>query len=160
MPTDFCRQSVVEAGISFSGDRLMEDGSYGFAMISSDIALVRDLLASNSDGEICSGYHVQEWWCMNGNTAIISRLFPTARLLWEQCASSICWPTHSWHSYPRRRASRHFTIGLRAHKIFEELILEKDVLAKAISSLNTVRKKGRAPNVHIIQLQEDDCEEN
>ncbi|KAJ7776539.1 hypothetical protein DFH07DRAFT_731901 [Mycena maculata] len=53
----------------------------------------------------------------------------------------------------------HVEIGLRAHKIFEELVLEKDVLAKAVSSLNTVRRKGRA-NVHIMQLPEDDYEEN
>ncbi|KAJ7752256.1 hypothetical protein DFH07DRAFT_774550 [Mycena maculata] len=53
----------------------------------------------------------------------------------------------------------HIEIGLHAHKSFKELVLEKDVLEKAVSSLNTVRRKGRA-NVHITQLPEDDCEEN
>ncbi|KAJ7745546.1 hypothetical protein DFH07DRAFT_977320 [Mycena maculata] len=50
-------------------------------------------------------------------------------------------------------------IGLHAHKIFEELVCEKEVLAKAVSSLNTVQRKGQV-NVHITQLPEDDCEEN
>ncbi|KAJ7430317.1 hypothetical protein B0H11DRAFT_1943221 [Mycena galericulata] len=35
-------------------------------------------------------------------------------------------------------------IGLRAHKVFEELLLEKEALAKAVSSLNTVWRRGKA----------------
>ncbi|KAJ7128636.1 hypothetical protein C8R44DRAFT_850999 [Mycena epipterygia] len=39
--------------------------------------------------------------------------------------------------------------------ICEELVAEKKALAKAVASLNTVRRKGKA-NIHIMELQEDD----
>ncbi|KAJ7433410.1 hypothetical protein FB451DRAFT_1064410 [Mycena latifolia] len=53
----------------------------------------------------------------------------------------------------------HVEVGLRAHKIFEELTSEKEALAKAVASLNTVRRKGKA-NIHITELAEDDCVED
>ncbi|KAJ6484572.1 hypothetical protein DFH09DRAFT_949266, partial [Mycena vulgaris] len=53
----------------------------------------------------------------------------------------------------------HVEIGVRAHKIFEELVSEKELLAKAVLSLNTVRRKVKV-NMHITELAEDDCEED
>ncbi|KAJ7448939.1 hypothetical protein FB451DRAFT_1187443 [Mycena latifolia] len=50
----------------------------------------------------------------------------------------------------------HVEIGQHAHKFFEELTFEKEALAKAVASLNTVRRKGKA-NIHITKLVEDDC---
>jgi hypothetical protein len=50
-------------------------------------------------------------------------------------------------------------IGIRAYKVFEELRNEKEKLSKAVASLNTVRRKGKA-NVHILELPEDDCTED
>jgi hypothetical protein len=47
-------------------------------------------------------------------------------------------------------------IGIRAHKIFDEFVAEKERLSKAVASLNTVRRKGEA-NIHILELSEDDC---
>ncbi|KAJ6583240.1 hypothetical protein B0H10DRAFT_2323602, partial [Mycena sp. CBHHK59/15] len=49
----------------------------------------------------------------------------------------------------------HVEVGIRTHKIFEELTMEKELLAKAVASLNTVRRKGQA-NIHITELAEDD----
>ncbi|KAJ6506459.1 hypothetical protein DFH09DRAFT_1101406 [Mycena vulgaris] len=46
-------------------------------------------------------------------------------------------------------------IGAQGQKIFGELVAEKEVLAKAVASLNTVRKKGKA-NIHIMELPEDE----
>ncbi|KAJ6520786.1 hypothetical protein DFH09DRAFT_1331613 [Mycena vulgaris] len=49
----------------------------------------------------------------------------------------------------------HVEIGAQAQKIFGELVAEKEVLAKAVASLNTVRRKGKA-NIHIMELPEDE----
>ncbi|KAJ6609547.1 hypothetical protein B0H10DRAFT_1813588, partial [Mycena sp. CBHHK59/15] len=48
----------------------------------------------------------------------------------------------------------HIEIGVRAHGIFEQLAAEKEVLAKSVASLNTVRRKGKS-NVNIVDLDED-----
>ncbi|KAJ7491418.1 hypothetical protein B0H11DRAFT_1859387 [Mycena galericulata] len=53
----------------------------------------------------------------------------------------------------------HIEIGVHAHKIFEELTFEKEVLAKAVASLNTVQRKGKA-HIHITELAEDDSIED
>ncbi|KAJ7779241.1 hypothetical protein B0H16DRAFT_1448730 [Mycena metata] len=47
-------------------------------------------------------------------------------------------------------------IEARAYKILEDLMVKKEGLAKAVASLNTVRRKGKA-NIHILELPEDDC---
>lgn len=49
----------------------------------------------------------------------------------------------------------HVEIGQRAQRIFEELIAEKEMLAKAVASLNTVRRKGKA-NVNILEMDEEE----
>jgi hypothetical protein len=50
----------------------------------------------------------------------------------------------------------HVEIGIRAYKVFEELLNEKEKLSKAVASLNTVRRKGKA-NIQILEQPEDDC---
>ncbi|KAJ7260772.1 hypothetical protein C8J57DRAFT_1514702 [Mycena rebaudengoi] len=45
-------------------------------------------------------------------------------------------------------------IGAHAHKLFEVLYDERDALATAVVSLNTVRRKGKA-NINILELDED-----
>ncbi|KAJ7695582.1 hypothetical protein B0H14DRAFT_2650488 [Mycena olivaceomarginata] len=49
----------------------------------------------------------------------------------------------------------HVEIGQRARRIFEELAAEKEKLAKAVASLNTVRRKGKA-NVNILEMDEEE----
>jgi hypothetical protein len=49
----------------------------------------------------------------------------------------------------------HVEIGQRARQIFEELAAEKEKLAKAVASLNTVRRKGKA-NVNILEMDEEE----
>ncbi|KAJ7257638.1 hypothetical protein C8J57DRAFT_1234785 [Mycena rebaudengoi] len=45
-------------------------------------------------------------------------------------------------------------IGAHAQKLFEMLYDERDALATAVASLNTVRRKGKA-NINIVELDED-----
>ncbi|KAJ7608628.1 hypothetical protein DFH06DRAFT_1148841 [Mycena polygramma] len=52
----------------------------------------------------------------------------------------------------------HVEIGLRAYKLFNELADEKKLLASAVASLNTVRRKGKV-DFHILELPEDDDSE-
>ncbi|KAJ7092782.1 hypothetical protein B0H15DRAFT_947610 [Mycena belliarum] len=49
----------------------------------------------------------------------------------------------------------HLEVGPRSQLIFDELCAEKGALAKAVASLNTVRRKGKA-NVNIIDIEEDE----
>jgi hypothetical protein len=49
----------------------------------------------------------------------------------------------------------HVEIGLRAQRVFEELRAEKDMLGKAVASLNTIRRKGKA-NVNILEIEEEE----
>ncbi|KAJ6610280.1 hypothetical protein B0H10DRAFT_2293274 [Mycena sp. CBHHK59/15] len=49
-------------------------------------------------------------------------------------------------------------IGIQAHNIFYELVAEQEQLSKAVASLNTVCRKGKA-NIHILELVEDDYAE-
>ncbi|KAJ7483114.1 hypothetical protein B0H11DRAFT_2232137 [Mycena galericulata] len=49
----------------------------------------------------------------------------------------------------------HVEVSLRAQKMFEELSAEREVLAKAVASLNMVRRKGK-PNVSLLNVEEDD----
>ncbi|KAJ7449765.1 hypothetical protein B0H11DRAFT_1928542 [Mycena galericulata] len=48
----------------------------------------------------------------------------------------------------------HVEVGLHARKIFEELSDEKELLVKAVASLNMVRRKGKT-NVSLLELEED-----
>ena len=50
----------------------------------------------------------------------------------------------------------HVEIRARAQLIFGELVAEREVLSKAVASLRTVRRKGKA-NIHITELLEDEC---
>ncbi|KAJ7640290.1 hypothetical protein DFH06DRAFT_1137766 [Mycena polygramma] len=52
----------------------------------------------------------------------------------------------------------HVEIGLRAYKLFNELADEKKLVASAVASLNTVRRKGKV-DFHILELPEDDDSE-
>ncbi|KAJ6478183.1 hypothetical protein C8R45DRAFT_1216427 [Mycena sanguinolenta] len=49
----------------------------------------------------------------------------------------------------------HVEIDQTAQRIFAELIAEKEPLAKAVASLNTVRRKGKA-NVNILEMEEEE----
>ncbi|KAJ7937869.1 hypothetical protein B0H13DRAFT_1588330, partial [Mycena leptocephala] len=49
----------------------------------------------------------------------------------------------------------HLEIGPHAQKVFEELRMETDALGKAVASLNTVRRKGKA-HANIIDIEEDE----
>ncbi|KAJ7448648.1 hypothetical protein B0H11DRAFT_1928984 [Mycena galericulata] len=100
------------------------------------------------------------YWQLYLPRKCMSRSFLIPHPRWAQCGSNTCQQTPSWHSSHETTQSRakaiynHIEIG--AHKIFEELTFEKEVHAKAVASLNTVRRKGKA-HIHITELEEDDC---
>ena len=49
----------------------------------------------------------------------------------------------------------HVEIDQTAQQIFAELVAEKETLAKAVASLNTVRRRGKA-NVNILEMEEEE----
>ncbi|KAJ6619147.1 hypothetical protein B0H10DRAFT_1794090, partial [Mycena sp. CBHHK59/15] len=49
----------------------------------------------------------------------------------------------------------HVEVRPCAQEIFEEVVAEKEVLAKAVASLNTVQRKGKS-NVSILEIEEDE----
>lgn len=50
---------------------------------------------------------------------------------------------------------QHVEIGPRGQKIFDKLSMELEVLAKAVASLKTIRRKGKA-NVNLLDLEEEE----
>jgi hypothetical protein len=48
----------------------------------------------------------------------------------------------------------HVEIGVHAQKLFDHLFTEKEGLATAIASLDTVRRRGKS-NINIVELDED-----
>ncbi|KAJ6614611.1 hypothetical protein B0H10DRAFT_2221177 [Mycena sp. CBHHK59/15] len=147
-----CTSTVVEAGIGSSSERILEDGCYGFAMVGSEIALVRVMTMYTKNGGK-AGAHA--WTPTSESVGALSfvvaqvyelefrrrfRIIPNTLRIWDESVKT---------SYS------HVEIGTRAQIIFVELAVEKEVLAKAVAGLNTVRRKGKA-NIHIMELPEDD----
>ena len=50
--------------------------------------------------------------------------------------------------------SNYVEIGLVAYNIFEDLLAEKELLCKAVASLNTVRRKGQQ-HISVVEVPED-----
>ncbi|KAJ6474821.1 hypothetical protein C8R45DRAFT_1102969 [Mycena sanguinolenta] len=53
----------------------------------------------------------------------------------------------------------HVEIGAKAQKIFDELRAETETLGRAVASLNTVRRKGKA-NVNLLDIEENEDSED
>ncbi|KAJ6592279.1 hypothetical protein DFH09DRAFT_906614, partial [Mycena vulgaris] len=51
--------------------------------------------------------------------------------------------------------AKHVEIGLRAYAMFESLVAEKELLCKAVATLNTVRRKGKI-DISLAEFPEDD----
>jgi hypothetical protein len=49
----------------------------------------------------------------------------------------------------------HVEIGIRAQRVFEELRAEKEMLGKAVVSLNMIQRKGKA-NLNILGIEEQE----
>ncbi|KAJ6632560.1 hypothetical protein B0H10DRAFT_1938152 [Mycena sp. CBHHK59/15] len=143
-----CISTVVEAGIG-TDDCKMEAGCYGFAMIGCEIVLVRVITMYSKGGgkELTPGFrlarasavsHISQFRHINILIVDNSRLHTVVMQPWEPCVRL---PTGAdtvkmfWD---------HVEIKVGAHKIFDELMMEKEVLAQAVTSLNTVRCKGKA----------------
>ncbi|KAJ7903142.1 hypothetical protein B0H13DRAFT_1882206 [Mycena leptocephala] len=51
--------------------------------------------------------------------------------------------------------SNHVEVGLRVYNIFQDLVAEKELLSKAVASLNTVRRRGKQ-HISLVEIPEDD----
>ncbi|KAJ7181894.1 hypothetical protein C8R46DRAFT_1313521 [Mycena filopes] len=123
-----CLSTVAEAGIGANCP--LAAGLYGFVMLGSEVVLARVITMYSKNGGK-AGAHA---WVPTCDT--IGSLSYLVVQLYQ-------------HSYRQ--------IGVRAQKIFEELRMEKEMLGKAVASLNTVQRKGKAM-ANILEIEEDDAE--
>ncbi|KAJ7889680.1 hypothetical protein B0H13DRAFT_2666158 [Mycena leptocephala] len=167
-----CISIVAESGIGADDSHKMEDGCYGFAMTGSEIALVRvKTMYSKNGGK--AGAH--SWTAACETIGALS--FVVAQVYEHEFRRQFK-IIHSADAHlgtlrfahlpvgsflvllPKdegvKQFPTHMEIGVRAYKLFEELQGEKVKLSKAVASLNTVRRKGKA-DIHILELPEDDC---
>ncbi|KAJ6487065.1 hypothetical protein DFH09DRAFT_1457048 [Mycena vulgaris] len=174
-----CLSTVAEARIGSSSDHTMEDGCYGFAMIDEylpETETGNSVITMYSKNGGKAGAHS---WTPTGESIgalsfVIVQVYEHEyrrhfKIIPHRAAAlgTIRFehlPANSFLALlPKDEGVKtfhnHVEIGVRAHKIFEELVSEKELLAKAVSSLNTVRRKGKV-NIHITELAEDDCEED
>ncbi|KAJ7503216.1 hypothetical protein B0H11DRAFT_2187716 [Mycena galericulata] len=74
----------------------------------------------------------------------------------ERATSTLVLPTIQDDDSESVRESRdHVELGPRAQKIFQDLWDEREALAKAVASLNMVRRKGKA-NISLLDIEEDE----
>jgi hypothetical protein len=51
--------------------------------------------------------------------------------------------------------SNHVEIRLQVYNIFQDLMAEKELLSKAVASLNTIRRRGKQ-HISLVEILEDD----
>ncbi|KAJ7255123.1 hypothetical protein B0H12DRAFT_1071051 [Mycena haematopus] len=160
-----CLSTVAESGIGADDGHRLEDGCYAFALTGSDVMLNGGkagahswIAATDTIGalsfvvaQVYQHEFRRRFKIIHGNDAFLG----TIRFAHLPMGSFLV-------LLPKDEAvnsfQNHLEIGVRAHKIYDELMAEKETLAKAVASLNTVRRKGKA-NIHILDLAEDDCVE-
>ncbi|KAF7335957.1 hypothetical protein MSAN_02309100 [Mycena sanguinolenta] len=167
-----CASTVAEAAVGVEDAQKLENGCYGFAMIGSEITLVRvKTMYSKSGGK--AGTH--SWIATTDTIGSLSFLVAQVyehefrrRFRTIHRADALLGTIRFAHLpvgsflalLPKDEAVKsfptHIEIGARAYKIFDDLVAEKEQLSKAVASLNTVRRKGKA-NIHVLELSEDDC---
>ncbi|KAJ6545247.1 hypothetical protein B0H19DRAFT_1075591 [Mycena capillaripes] len=158
-----CISIVTESGVGPDDAHQLVDGCYGFAIIGSEIALVRGKAGTHSWTATCETigalsfvvaqvyeHEFRRHFKKIHNADVHLGIMRFAHL-----------PVGSFVALlPKDEAVKsqhnHVEIGVSAYKIFEELTDGKEKLSKAVASLNTVRRKGKA-NIHIMELPEDDC---
>ncbi|KAJ7163961.1 hypothetical protein C8R43DRAFT_946774 [Mycena crocata] len=167
-----CLATVVEAGIG--NESQIQAGSYGFAIVGSEIVLVQVLVLYAKMGGKAAAHLFTEY---SANIGALSYIFVQT---YEHSHS------HRQHFKNTRRQdlalrtlrfahlpsnslvailpreenmvkifATHVEIGVSGSKVFELLMTGKESLCKGVASLNTVRRKGQA-NIHILELVEDD----
>ncbi|KAJ7310132.1 hypothetical protein DFH08DRAFT_974489 [Mycena albidolilacea] len=146
-----CIAWVAEAGIG-SASQLVA-GLYGFAMLGTEIFLAR----------------VVTMYSKNGGKAGAHAWVPTCDTIGTLSYMVVQVLRISHHSFlfllPQGKDTEavkvfrdHVEIGVMAQRVFDELRAEKEMLGKAVASLNTVRQKGKE-NVNILEMEEEEEEE-
>ncbi|KAJ7111863.1 hypothetical protein C8R44DRAFT_632580, partial [Mycena epipterygia] len=167
-----CVSRVAEAGV---GKTLpLQAGSYGFAMVGSEILLARVITMYSKNGGT-AGAHAWVSDCENlGSLSyMVVQLYQHLYRRQFKCTDRNYavlgtlrfghLPANSFLSIlPQedvletvKEFRQHVEIGLRGEKIFDELLIEREVLAKAVASLTTIRRTGKS-NVNILDLEEDE----
>ncbi|KAJ7922375.1 hypothetical protein B0H13DRAFT_2411179 [Mycena leptocephala] len=125
-----CISRVVEAGIGSTCE--LAACLYGFAMLGSEIFLARIITMYSKKGGK-AGAH--SWVPTCDTIGSLSSL-----------ATAIMRPSELYGSDAEavNEFRDHVEIGLGARRVFKELRAEKEMLGKAVASLNTIRRKGKA----------------
>ncbi|KAJ7845792.1 hypothetical protein B0H13DRAFT_2409245 [Mycena leptocephala] len=125
-----CISRVVEAGIGSTCE--LAACLYGFAVLGSEIFLARIITMYSKKGGK-AGAH--SWVPTCDTIGSLSSL-----------ATAIMRPSELYGSDAEavNEFRDHVEIGLGARRVFEELRAEKEMLGKAVASLNTIRRKGKA----------------
>ncbi|KAJ6595387.1 hypothetical protein B0H10DRAFT_2329151 [Mycena sp. CBHHK59/15] len=165
-----CLSTVSEACIGT--DHSMEAGCYGFAMIGSEIVLARvKTMYAKNGGK--AGAHAWTPKCesIGALSYLVVQVYQHSyrRQFKMIHRSDVFLGTLRYAHLPSnsflalvgladdtvKTFRDHVEIDGRSHKIFEDLMAERELLAKAVASLNTMRRKGQA-NINIMELPEDD----
>ncbi|KAJ6493128.1 hypothetical protein C8R45DRAFT_1073149 [Mycena sanguinolenta] len=148
------------------------NGCYGFAMIGSEITLVRvKTMYSKTGGKTGTHSWIATTDTIGNLSFLVAQVYEhefRRRFRTIHRADALLGTIRFAHLpvgsflalVPKDEAVKaHAEIGVRAYQIFDGLVAEKDQLSRAVASLNTVRRKGKT-NIHVLELSEDNCVES
>ncbi|KAJ6471521.1 hypothetical protein C8R45DRAFT_1165330 [Mycena sanguinolenta] len=165
-----CLSRVAEAGVGKSLE--LTTGLYGFVMLGSEIFLARVITMYSKNGgkagahswaptcdtigalsyllvQLYQHSYGRQFKYTNRNYAALGTL-RFAHLPWNSFLFLLPQAGGAVANFQNQ-----VEIDQTAQRIFAELIAEKEPLAKAVASLNTVRRKGKA-NVNILEIEEEE----
>ncbi|KAJ7176665.1 hypothetical protein C8R46DRAFT_889360 [Mycena filopes] len=169
-----CLSTVAEAGIGANCP--LAAGLYGFVMLGSEVVLARVITMYSKNGGK-AGAHAWVPTCdtIGSLSYLVVQLYQhsyrrqfkftdrnypalgTLRFAHLPSSSFLSILPQGNDTEAIKTYRDHVEIGVRAQKIFEELRMEKEMLGKAVASLNTVQRKGKAM-ANILEIEEDDAE--
>ncbi|KAJ7467785.1 hypothetical protein B0H11DRAFT_2306121 [Mycena galericulata] len=163
---------VAEAGIGSTCP--LETGSYGFAMVGSEIFLARVITMYSKNGgkagahawvPTCDTIGSLSYIVVQLHQHLYHRQFKfidrnyaalgTFRFAHLPSNSFLVMLPQDDDSESVREFRDHVELGPHAQKIFQDLWDEREALAKAVASLNMVRRKGKA-HISLLDMEEDE----
>ncbi|KAF7319656.1 hypothetical protein HMN09_00306100 [Mycena chlorophos] len=170
-----CTALIGDAGINAS--HRLETGSYGFAIVGTEIVLARVLTMYAKKGSKASAYSfVADTDTINGVFYLFLQTFDHLQLRsfrkspqrHSALGSVLRFEHLTAHSFLRllpcersgfvevRELDGTVTIGQEAYKMWKDLNDERDKLGKCVATLNAVKGKGGAKNIMEIEEEDDD----
>ncbi|KAJ7217530.1 hypothetical protein C8J57DRAFT_1537654 [Mycena rebaudengoi] len=162
-----CVATIAEAGVGSS--RPLAPNCYAFAMNGSELVLVRVVTMYSKSGGT-AGVHA--WVPSADNIGALSYLLVqiyqhSYRRQFRMLHRAL--GTFQFEHLPSNSILAlvpeeenlvkvfwdHVEIGRGAQKMFDDLVDEKEALATAVASLNTVRRRGKS-NINVMELDEDE----